>query len=68
MDQKKVSEENAVAEVVDRLAERFPSVEKTEITRIVADEYGAFEGRPVRDFVPVLTEKGAKERVRLLVG
>lgn len=67
MEQKKVSEEKAVAEVVDRLAEKFPSVEKTEITRIVADEYGTFEGRPVRDFVPVLTEKSAKKRVKLLV-
>ncbi|WP_116083875.1 three-helix bundle dimerization domain-containing protein [Agromyces sp. PvR057] len=67
MEKKQVSEEHAVAEVVDRLAEKYPSVERAEIERIVADEYGQLDGRPVRDFVPVLIEKSAKKRVKRLV-
>lgn len=62
-----MSEEHAVTEVIDRLAEKYPSVERAEIASIVAEEYGQLDGRPVRDFVPVLIEKSAKKRVKRLV-
>ncbi|ANJ27951.1 three-helix bundle dimerization domain-containing protein [Agromyces aureus] len=64
MEQKKATEQHAVAEVVDRLAEKYPGVDRDEIARIVADEYAGLEGKPVRDFVPVLVEKSAKKRVK----
>ncbi|SFR84416.1 hypothetical protein SAMN05428970_2990 [Agromyces sp. CF514] len=64
MEQKKATEQHAVTEVVDRLAEKYPSVDRDEIARIVADEYTNLDGKPVRDFVPVLVEKSAKKRVK----
>ncbi|GAA1940705.1 three-helix bundle dimerization domain-containing protein [Agromyces allii] len=64
MEQKKATEQHAVTEVVDRLAEKYPGVDRDEIARIVADEYADLDGKPVRDFVPVLVEKSAKKRVK----
>ncbi|WP_370287939.1 three-helix bundle dimerization domain-containing protein [Cryobacterium sp. TMT1-19] len=37
----------AVAEVVDRLAERFPHVSRTSIERAVLDERRALDGPPI---------------------
>jgi len=52
--------------VVDRLSEKYPAVDRLEIERIVTAEHHQYEGRPVRDFVPVLVEKSAKKRVKEL--
>ncbi|TFC82779.1 hypothetical protein E3T23_03685 [Cryobacterium cheniae] len=54
----------AVAKVVDRLAERFPHIPRASIERAVLDEHTALDGSPIRDFVPVLVERGARGRLR----
>jgi hypothetical protein len=61
-----ISEERSVEEVIDRLGTKFPDVDRATIQGIVAEEHDAFDGRPVRDFVPVLVEKRAKQRVKAL--
>lgn len=66
-DQPDESEQRGVDEVVTRLSGRFPDVDVERIRAIVAEEHHAYEGRPVRDFVPVLVEKNAKKRVKALV-
>ncbi|GAA1056293.1 hypothetical protein GCM10017608_27910 [Agromyces luteolus] len=58
------NEQRSVDEVVDRLSKKFPDLDRDEIRRIVDEEHRAFDGRPVRDFVPVLVEKGAKRRIK----
>jgi hypothetical protein len=51
--------------VVDRLAERFPTVDRPHIEEIVDTEATALdEGAHVRDFIPVLVEHEAKEQLR----
>ena len=59
-------ERRGVEDVVDRLGEKYPEIDRARITAIVAEEHDAFDGRPVRDFVPVLVEKRAKLRVNSL--
>lgn len=66
MEEREEGEQRAVEEVIDRLASKYPGVERSEIANIVADEHQSYEGRPVRDFVPVLVEKSAKKRVKRL--
>ena len=66
MEEREVAEQRSVEEVIERLTKRYPDVDRFEIERIVAQEHQAFEGRPVRDFVPVLVEKSAKKRVKAL--
>lgn len=57
-------EAQALDRVVDRLAERFPGVTRAQVAAIVAEEHLELEGNPIRDFVPVLVEHEARERLR----
>jgi hypothetical protein len=66
MEEREVAEQRSVDEVIDRLAGKYPEVDRAQIEQIVADEHHSFEGRPVRDFVPVLVEKSAKKRVKAI--
>ena len=66
MEEREAAEQRSVEEVIDRLTKRYPDVDRLEIVQIVAQEHQAFEGHPIRDFVPVLVEKSAKKRVKAL--
>ncbi len=66
MQERESGEARGVEEVIDRLAQKYPDVERAEIAKIVAEEHQALDGHPVRDFVPVLVEKHAKKRVKHL--
>jgi len=57
-------EAREIDEVIERLRERFPDVPPERIREIVSAEHHAFEGRPIRDFVPVFVERAAIERLR----
>jgi hypothetical protein len=61
-------EVKALARVIDQLAQRFPSVSRGEIALIVNGEYHEFDGAPVRDYVPVMVERGAKHSLELVAG
>ncbi len=52
------SEAEAMARVVERL--QFPEMPPDAIDAIVNGHYEAFDGRPVRDFVPVLVERATR--------
>ena len=58
-------EARAVDEVVDRLAARFPGVSRDHVAAVVGEEHLELEGNPIRDFIPVLVEHGARERLRV---
>ena len=49
--------------VVARLMERFPDSTSERVHLVVDEEHQRFEGRPVRDFVPVLVERAARQRL-----
>ncbi len=54
-------EDRAITEVTARLARRFPAVSAEAVRETVRLAYQNFAGRPVRDFVPVLVEREAKQ-------
>ncbi|WP_116194128.1 three-helix bundle dimerization domain-containing protein [Microbacterium trichothecenolyticum] len=56
-------EDQALSDVVDRLEERFPSKDRSEIERAVTEARSHFERAKVRDFVPVLVEREARARL-----
>ncbi|GAA4343770.1 three-helix bundle dimerization domain-containing protein [Microbacterium rhizosphaerae] len=58
------SEQRALEEAIARLSERFPSVDRDTIATIVREEYGSLSGARVRDYVPVLAENAATDRLR----
>ncbi|MFD2364824.1 MULTISPECIES: three-helix bundle dimerization domain-containing protein [unclassified Arthrobacter] len=59
-----VSEElRALAEVVDRLAARFPGLSREQIEDVVQQEHRLLDTGRVRAFVPVLVEHAARDRL-----
>lgn len=57
-------EEREVEAVVQRLADRFPEVGRERVVEIVTEAHQELDGNPIRDFVPVLVEHEARERLR----
>ena len=51
--------------VVDRLVARFPTLERDHVARVVQEEHDRLGKARVRDFIPVLVEHAATERLRL---
>lgn len=50
--------------VIERLADKFPDRPRADIERAVAEVHQEFEGNPVRDYVPVLVEREARQLLR----
>jgi hypothetical protein len=59
-----LDETQAIDQVINRLAERFPSLERDHIAEVVNEELHELDGGRVRDFVPVLVEKASKKRLK----
>ncbi len=49
-------ETEALAHVAERLRSRFPHVDPVTITEMVDRCHRVYDGRPIRDFVPLLVE------------
>jgi hypothetical protein len=47
-----------------RLAQVFREAPADDITRAVEGRHHAFDGRPIRDFVPVLVERTVKQQIQ----
>jgi len=54
-------EAREIDEVIERLRERFPDISPQRIAAAVTEAHGTFEGRPIRDFIPVFVERAAQE-------
>jgi hypothetical protein len=59
----KKTEAQAIAAVVDRLAKRFPDEPRSVIEDAVAQEHSLFDEGRIRDYIPILVERGAKLRL-----
>ena len=58
------TEADHIAAVKDRLAAAMPNVPASHIDAAVAEQHAHFEGRSIRDFVPLFVERRARERLR----
>ncbi len=54
-------EERRVADVVERLRRRYPAVDQELVTWVVDAAHRDLDGARVRDFVPILVEKHARD-------
>lgn len=53
----------ALDAVVDRLAARYPAVSREQVEEVIREEHEALAG-PIRDYIPILVERQAKDRIR----
>jgi hypothetical protein len=59
-----IDEHREQAEVTERLATALPAVPTATVREVVAAAWSEFTGKPVRDFVPVLAERAARDSLR----
>lgn len=59
-----VDDDSFMAEVGRRLADEFPLIGPAVIDILIRQERARFESSQIRDFVPLLVEKNARERLR----
>lgn len=57
----------AVEQVVDRLRAKFARVPVQRVSEVVDATYHEFDGAPIRDFVPIMVEKSATDRLTQLI-
>jgi hypothetical protein len=60
------SEWSAIEQLVDRLRNNYPHVPADTVATVVHHTHAKFDGRPVRDFVPLFVERGANEELTRL--
>ncbi len=61
-----LSDQEVMNQVAEKLSEKNTDVPRTVIDDVVREEYLALAGRPVRDYLSVLTERAAKKRLKKL--
>lgn len=59
-----LDDENMLRQVVDRLQEKLPDVPRAEIESTARTEFDALSGRPVHDYLAILTERAAKKKLK----
>jgi hypothetical protein len=56
-------EEMVIRRVMERLCTRFPDLDPAYVAHVVGECHGCFDNRPIRDFVPLLVERAAAQRL-----
>lgn len=62
-----LTEQQVIDQLADKLVPIYPGVEPDKVSRVVHKEYARYQGRPIREFVPLLVERHAKEELNRLV-
>ncbi|SPM27140.1 uncharacterized protein RMCN_0672, partial [Mycobacterium terramassiliense] len=61
-----LSEQQIIAGVADRLTRKYPTFPVETVTAVVRDAHARFDGRPVREYVPLLVERFAGQELEYL--
>ncbi|MUM19309.1 hypothetical protein FZI91_08390 [Mycobacterium sp. CBMA271] len=61
-----LSEQAGIGNLVDQLQVRHPGLTRDVVEAVVRAEHSRFDGRPLRDYVPLLVERRAREELALL--
>jgi len=62
------TERHAIEHVAQRLSRHFPAVDPAVVRQVVRDMYHRFDAHPTREFVPILAEEAARDRLTVLPG
>ena len=55
------SEWMAIRQVVERLKANYPAVPPDTVTTVVQHNHARFDGRPIREFVPLFVERHSRQ-------
>jgi hypothetical protein len=54
-----LSEQTIIDQIVVRLSSRYPTISASTVSAVVHDIHARYEGRPLRDYVPLFVERHA---------
>jgi hypothetical protein len=57
------SERTVIEQLVNRLTTSYPDVSPETVAMVVRHEHAEFDGRPVRDFIPLFVERRARREL-----
>lgn len=57
--------DEVIAQAIATLTKKYPGLSTQEVEDAVRAEFAELQSRPVQDFIQVLTEKGAKKRLKI---
>jgi hypothetical protein len=60
------TERIAIAHVAQNLSVRFPNIAPTVVARVVQETHDSYFDHPTREFVPILVEDAARDRLRVI--
>ena len=58
-----LSEQTFIDQLVERLTNRYPAMSQRTIESVVHDVHTRFDGRPLRDYIPLLVERNARSEL-----
>jgi hypothetical protein len=61
-----LSEQTVIEQLVERLSNRYPAISQATVASVVLETHARFDGRPLRDFIPLLVERNAKSALEWL--
>ena len=61
-----LSEQTVIDQLVVRLTSRYPTIADSIVSSVVRDVYSRYDGRPLRDYVPLFVERHAKSELERL--
>jgi hypothetical protein len=61
-----LSEQTVIEQLVVRLTSRYPAISQSTVATVVRDVHSRFEGRPLRDYIPLLVERKARSELERL--
>jgi hypothetical protein len=61
-----LSEQTVIDRLVERLTRSYPDLPASTVSTVVHGIHARFDGRPLRDFVPLFVERNAKQELRQL--
>jgi hypothetical protein len=57
-------EATVIEQVTARLTEKFPTANHRDVEKLVRQEVSALAGRPVNDYIAVLSERAVKKQLK----
>ena len=61
-----MSEQTVIDKLVDRLSSGYPSIEPAIVASVIRDVHARYDGRPLREYVPLFVERNAKAELNRL--
>lgn len=58
-----LSEQTIIDQLIERLMRKYPGVPPDTVAAVVRDVHARFDGRPLRDYVPLLVERRARSEL-----